>query len=80
MASRKVRLDVMQELNGKRSKSILMSEPIARFTDKEAEKKFARTISNARKVSTRPSITAQLQDAARRERAQRAKRKQQKID
>lgn len=78
----KYAVDVMQELDQKRDTPILMSEPIARYTDKIAEKEFARTISNARKVTTRPSITTQIQEfqeAARRERAQRAKKRKRKI-
>jgi hypothetical protein len=71
----KYAIEVMQELNSKKSKSILMSEPISRYTDKEAERKFARTVSNARKITTRPSITAQIHEAARRERAERIKKR-----
>ncbi len=71
----KYALEVMQELDGKRKSPILKSEPIARSADSEAERKFARAIRNARKVSTKRSITTQLQEAAREHNQNRKKRK-----
>jgi hypothetical protein len=71
----KYAIEVIQELDGKRKIPILKSEPIARYADSEAERKFARAIRNARKVSTRPSITEQIQEAARERKKQSRKKK-----
>lgn len=71
----KYAVEVMQELDSTRPKPLLRTEPIARSADSEAEKKFARAIRNARKVSIKPSITAQIHEAAARER-KRSKRRQ----
>lgn len=49
----KFAVQVMQELDGAASPHILASEPIARYSDSEAEKRFARTIRNARKTKTK---------------------------
>jgi small conductance mechanosensitive channel len=75
----KYAIEVIQELDSKLKASVLKSEPIARYADKEAERKFSRAIKNARKVAVRPSITTQLQEAAReagrRERRERQQRR-----
>lgn len=71
----KYALEVMQELDQKRQKQILKSEPIARNADKDAERKFARAVKNARKVRTKPSITEQLQEAAQTERKRMRKKR-----
>lgn len=43
-------ISVIQEIDGEESeKPVLVQEPIARFADSEAERRFARTIHNARK-------------------------------
>lgn len=64
----KYAIEVMQELDSAQKKPLLLTEPIARFADSVAEQKFARAIRNARKVSTKPTIAAQIQEAATRER------------
>lgn len=75
----KYALEVMQELDAKRKNPILKSEPIARNADSVAERKFARAIKNARKVRTKRTITAQLQQAAKEHNENRKKRKTSRI-
>jgi len=60
----KYAVEVIQELDAKRKNPILKSEPIARFADSVAERKFAQAIKNARKAPTKRNITAQIQQAA----------------
>lgn len=74
----KYAIEVMQELDSSHRKPLLLTEPIARFADSVAEQKFARAIRNARKVSTRPTIAAQIQEVAARERKR--KKRLRKID
>lgn len=71
----KYAIEVLQELDGKRQKPLLKSEPIARNADSEAEKKFARAFRNASKVRVKPMLTKQLREVARRERAELAKKR-----
>jgi hypothetical protein len=56
----KYAIDVINEIDGEENKeSILLNAPIARYADGDAERKFARTIHNARKKpSKRLSISA----------------------
>lgn len=54
-------LDVIKELNEKKKNPVLLSDPVARNADSEAERKLARTIQNAQKVPTKPSLNWQLQ-------------------
>lgn len=54
-------LDVIRELNEKKKNPVLLSEPVARNADSEAERKLARTIQNAQKIVTKPSLAVQLQ-------------------
>lgn len=78
----KYALEVIQELDAKRKNPILKSEPIARFADRAAERKFAQAIKNARKAPTKRNITAQIQQAAKeaKERSEtRKKRKTRRI-
>lgn len=58
---------LMQEMDEKNKRKILQTDPIARFADADAEKRFARTIQNARKsplerrhLPTPESIAKQL--------------------
>jgi hypothetical protein len=48
-------IDVINEVDAENEKSILVQEPIARFSDSEAERRFARTIHNARKRPVKKS-------------------------
>ena len=52
----KYAIDVLTDLNAERK--VLIHTPIARFADSEAERRFARTISNARKPRLRPQNVA----------------------
>lgn len=63
----KYAIEVLQELDEKRgkNKAILKSDPIARNADRVAEERFARSIRNARKSAIRPTLTEQIQEAAR---------------
>lgn len=61
----KYAIEAMQEINDELKNTILRSDPIARSADNDAEQKFARAISNARKKRTRKTITQQIQVAAR---------------
>jgi hypothetical protein len=45
----KYAITILQELNEELKKPVLVHEPIARFADTEAERRFARAINNARK-------------------------------
>jgi moderate conductance mechanosensitive channel len=76
----KYAVEVMQELDTSAKKSILRTEPIARNADSVAEQKFARAIRNARKVSTKPTIAAQLQEVATSERARSKKLRFRRIE
>jgi len=69
----KYAIEVLQELDGKRKKPLLKSEPIARNADTEAEKKFARAFRNASKARVKPMLTKQLRQAAKREKAELSK-------
>jgi hypothetical protein len=44
-------IDVLKEIDETRKTKVLATEPIARFADNDAERRFARAINNARKVS-----------------------------
>lgn len=61
----KYAIEVMQELNDARKEPILKSEPVARFADSDAEQKFARAITNARKKRTKQTLTQHIQVVAR---------------
>jgi moderate conductance mechanosensitive channel len=52
----KFAIQVIQELDGENKTHILATEPITRYTDSEAEKRFARTIKNARKHKTKRTL------------------------
>jgi moderate conductance mechanosensitive channel len=41
--------NLMQEMDEEKKKKVLQTDPIARFSDSDAERRFARTIQNARK-------------------------------
>lgn len=43
-------IEVMKEIDSGRKESILATEPVARFADGDAERRFARAIQNARKA------------------------------
>jgi hypothetical protein len=43
-------IDVMKEIAESREKNLLATEPVARFADGDAERRFARAIQNARKA------------------------------
>ncbi|HET8671790.1 MAG TPA: mechanosensitive ion channel family protein [Candidatus Saccharimonadales bacterium] len=45
----KYALDLMREMDEPRKKKVLRAEPIARYSDRDADRRFARTIQNARK-------------------------------
>ncbi|MGB4758749.1 MAG: mechanosensitive ion channel family protein [Candidatus Saccharimonadales bacterium] len=60
----KYALEVIQELDEKSKKPILKSEPISRFSDSEAERKFSRAVRNARKPNTHRSLTTQVRDVS----------------
>jgi len=55
----KFALDIIKELDEKAPKSVLVHEPISRYADSEAERRFARTIRNARKprLKRQPIVT-----------------------
>jgi hypothetical protein len=74
----KYAIEVIQELDKKRKNPVLKSDPIARNADSVAEQKFARAIRNARKVSTKQSITAQIQQAAKEAKERSGSRKKRK--
>jgi hypothetical protein len=42
-------IDVFKEIDGKRKTPVLATEPVARFADNDAERRFARAIQNAQK-------------------------------
>ncbi|MDB5181477.1 MAG: mechanosensitive ion channel MscS, small conductance mechanosensitive channel [Candidatus Saccharibacteria bacterium] len=46
----KYAIDVMKEINEERKLKLLAAEPVARFADGDAERRFARAIQNARKA------------------------------
>jgi hypothetical protein len=55
-------IDVMKEIAEKRFKTLLATEPVSRFADSDAERRFARAIQNARKAprkrrTRKPSTT-----------------------
>lgn len=74
----KYALEVIQELDQKRKNPILKSDPIARFADNVAERKFAQAIKNARKAPTKRNITAQIQQAAKEAKVRNENRKKRK--
>lgn len=43
-------IDVLKEIDDKRKTKVLATEPVARFADNDAERRFARAIHNARKT------------------------------
>lgn len=47
---------VIKELDAAGGKSVLSTDPITRYTDSEAEKRFARTIKNARKRNVKRTL------------------------
>lgn len=51
----KYAITILQELNADLKKPVLVHEPIARFADTEAERRFARAINNARKQTFKRS-------------------------
>lgn len=51
----KVAIQIIQELDEKSKHKILLNEPVARYADTEAERRFARTINNSRKVRIKKS-------------------------
>ncbi len=71
----KYAIEVIQELDTARKNPVLLSDPIPRSADSVAERKFAQAIKNARKKSTRRSLTDQLQTAAKEHNENRKKRK-----
>ena len=58
----KYAVEVLQELDENLAHSILKSEPIARNADTEAERRFSRSIRNARKSAIRPTLTESLSE------------------
>jgi moderate conductance mechanosensitive channel len=52
----KYAVEIMQELDEKSKHPVLQHEPIARFADSDAERRFARTISSAKKGKATPGI------------------------
>ncbi len=57
-------IDVMKEIDEQRKLKLLASDPIARFADSEAERRFARAIGNARKASIKRKPLAPLRSSA----------------
>lgn len=57
----KYAIEVLQELDENNEKSVLKSEPITRSADSEAERRYSRSIRNARKSTIRPTLTEQVQ-------------------
>jgi moderate conductance mechanosensitive channel len=51
----KYAITVVKEIDDNREKPILVHEPIARYADSDAERRFARTIQNARKKTIKRS-------------------------
>jgi hypothetical protein len=45
----KVAVELMKDMDEKNKKKILRTDPIARYSDRDAERRYARTIQNARK-------------------------------
>lgn len=52
----KYAITVAQEIDESADKTVLVHEPIARYADSEAERRFARSIQNARKKTIRRTI------------------------
>ncbi|HSH55742.1 MAG TPA: mechanosensitive ion channel family protein, partial [Candidatus Limnocylindrales bacterium] len=52
----KYALDVMKEIDETKKLHLLAAEPIARFADSDAERRFARAIENARKAPRKRSL------------------------
>jgi hypothetical protein len=52
----KYAITVIQEIDEHAEKSVLIHDPIARYADSEAERKFVRTISNSRKKNIKRSM------------------------
>lgn len=60
-------IDVLKEIDEKARTPVLATEPVARFADSEAEKRFARTIHNARKrpaAKKRRAVTRKTKKSA----------------
>lgn len=82
----KYALDLMKEMDEKNKKKILRAEPIARYADRDADKRFARTVQNARKSPLQKRRLPSPEDIAKqlisvpmhKGRTQAAKRKQNK--
>jgi len=51
-------ITILQELDEKSKTPVLIHKPLSRYTDSEAEKRFARAIKNARKRKTKRTLTA----------------------
>jgi len=51
-------INILQELDEKNKPPVLTHRPLARYTDSEAEKRFARTIKNARKRKLKRTISS----------------------
>jgi len=49
-------VEIMQELDVKSRRPVLLHDPIVRYADSEAERRFARTISNARKPRVKRTV------------------------
>jgi moderate conductance mechanosensitive channel len=60
----KYAITVIQEIDEHADKAILAHEPIARYADSEAERKFARTISNARKKTIKRTLPRRQKTAS----------------
>jgi len=50
----KTAIDLLKSLDAKNRKSILLSDPVARYADNETERKFARAVNNAKKTRRMP--------------------------
>jgi moderate conductance mechanosensitive channel len=50
----KYAIQIMQEIDKKYKQQVLLHEPIARFSDSEAERRFARSINGSRKAKSIP--------------------------
>jgi hypothetical protein len=56
----KYAIEVMKEIDEDRKLKLLATEPVARFADGDAERRFARAIKNARKTSKPNTVAASL--------------------
>ena len=58
----KFAIKVIQELDEANAKHVLATEPITRYTDSDAEKRFARTIKNARKRTVKRTLKSRKRE------------------